>query len=415
MRTEHLLAAILSSTEDGLSFALDGTVQNWSRGAELLYGYSETEIAGQPLGRLLPFNDAPKFNGLLHAAIRGEFPQYENAKRIRKDGSSIVVGVSRAPIRNEHGEIVGIVETRRALTMNSVETLSEGQLKQTIEQMPMALWTTDLNLRLTLCLGAGLRGAKNRNEELLGKSVQEYLKCYDPHTTPVAQHFDALRGVASLFEYKRNSRVLELHLEPLRSPAGEIIGCIGAGLDIIERKKTEEKMRYQASHDTLTGPSNYREFLDSLEQEVRCGQRNNRSFAVLLLDLDALKSINNRLGHLAGNRALKRLSEVMKEQCRSTDLSARYGGDEFAVLLIDADPGMARQIAGRVQTALRAGHEQPPLSVSIGIGVFPDDGRTAPELLEAADRELYQRERASRIRVVSAGPGECSTAETPRR
>jgi diguanylate cyclase (GGDEF)-like protein len=99
---------------------------------------------------------------------------------------------------------------------------------------------------------------------------------------------------------------------------------------------------------------------------------------------------------------LKRLSEVMKEQCRSTDLAARYGGDEFAVLLIDADPGMARQIAGRVQTALHAGREQPPLSVRIGISVFPDDGRTAQEPLEAADRELYQRKRASRSRVVSA-------------
>jgi diguanylate cyclase (GGDEF)-like protein/PAS domain S-box-containing protein len=402
VRSEQVLAAILSSTDDGLlSFALDGTVLTWSRGAKLLYGYRETEIVGQPLERLLPSHDAPAFDGLLHAAIHGAFPQCENAKRVRKDGSSVVVGISRAPIRNDDGEIVGIVESGRALIASSIEAL-EGNLRQAIEQMPIALWTTDLDLRLTSCLGAGLRGGKSRNADLLGKSVYEYLKCQDPHTTPIPQHCEALRGVASQFEFKRNNRVLELRLEPLRSASGEIIGCIGAGLDITGRKKTEEKIRYQATHDALTGLSNYREFLDSLEQEVRRGQRNNRSFAVLLLDLDALKSINDRLGHLAGNRALKRLSEVLKEQCRSTDLAARYGGDEFAVLLIDADPGMARQIAGRVQSALRAGREQPPLSVSIGISIFPDDGRTAQELLETADRELYQHKRALRGRSVSA-------------
>ena len=141
--------------------------------------------------------------------------------------------------------------------------------------------------------------------------------------------------------------------------------------------------------------------MDALDRELRRSERSNRSFAVLLLDLDALKRINDRLGHLAGNRALKRLADVMKEQCRSTDLAARYGGDEFAVLLIDADPGMARQIASRVQTTLQSSREEPPLTVSIGIGVYPDDGRTVQDLLEAADRQLYQRKRASRARGVS--------------
>ncbi len=403
VRTEHLLAAILSSTEDGiLAFTLDGTVQTWSRGAELLYGYSEAEILGQPLGRLLPSDDAPGFDGLVRAAIQGEFPQYENARRMHKNGSLIDVGLSRAPIRNEQGDMIGILESGKALAASSIQTVGEEQLKLMIEQMPMVFWTTDLDLRLTSCLGPGLRGTRVRNGELLGRSVYEYLKCQDRHTTPIAQHYDALRGTSSQFEYKRNNRVLELHLEPLRSAAGEIIGCIGAGLDITERKKNEEKVRYQATHDALTGLANYREFLDTLERELRRGERSNRPFAILLLDLDELKSINDRLGHLAGNQALKRLSEVMKEQCRSTDLAARYGGDEFAVLLIDADPGMARQIAGRVQSALRNGREEPALSVSIGISVYPDDGRTAQDLLEAADRELYQRKRASRGRGVSA-------------
>ena len=403
VRTELLLSAILSSTEDAvLSFALDGTVQSWSPGARHLYGYADSEIVGHPLARLLPAGDAPAFEGLLRAAISGEFPHHETSPRLHKDGSAVLVQLTHVPVRDDHGHIIAIVENGASLASNSMESASEEHLKLLIEQMPMVVWTTDKELRITSCLGARLRGAKIRNEELLGKSVYEYLKCQDRHTTPVVQHYEALRGVSSQFEYKRNNRTFELHLEPLRSPAGEIIGCIGAGLDITERKKNEEKVHYQATHDALTGLANYREFLDSLEREVRRGERSNRSFAVLLLDLDELKMINDRFGHLAGNRALKRLSEVMKEQCRATDLAARYGGDEFAVLLVDGDPGMARQIAGRIEHALAARREEPRLSVSIGISIFPDDGRSVQDLLEAADRELYQRKRGTRSRVAPA-------------
>lgn len=403
LRTEHLLAAILASTEDAvLSFALDGTLQSWSHGAERLYGYSESEIVGQKFARLVPSGDASAFDGLLRAAIAGEFPHVETTRRLHKDGSTILARVSHAPVRDEHGHIAAILENGTAVASNSIESTGASELKLLIEQMPMVVWTTDPNLKITSCLGARLRGAKVRNEELLGRSVYEYLKCHDPHTTPIAQHYDALRGVSSQFEYKHNNRTFELHVEPLRSTRGEIIGCIGAGLDITERKKNEQKILYQATHDALTGLANYREFLDSLEREIRRCERSTRSFAVLLLDLDELKAVNDRFGHLAGNRALKRLSEVMKEQCRATDLAARYGGDEFAVLLIDGDPGMARQIAGRIQHALGIRREDPRLSVSIGISIFPDDGRTVQDLLEAADRELYQRKRGTRGRGAPA-------------
>ena len=403
LRIEHLLAAILSSTEDAvLSFALDGTVQTWSPGALRLYGYGDSEIIGQPLARLLPAGSASAFEGILRAAISGNFPHHETSPRLHKDGSQILVRLTHTPVRDDHGHIIAIVENGAALASNSIESASEEHLRLLIDQMPMVVWTTDKELRITSCLGARLRGAKIRNEELLGKSVYEYLKCTDRHTTPIAQHYEALRGISSQFEYKRNNRTFELHLEPLRTSSGEIIGSVGAGLDITERKKNEEKVHYQATHDALTGLANYREFLDSLEREIRRGERSNRSFAVLLLDLDELKMVNDRFGHLAGNRALKRLSEVMKEQCRATDLAARYGGDEFAVLLVDGDPGMARQIASRIEHALSARREEPRLSASIGISIFPDDGRSVQDLLEAADRELYQRKRGTRARVTPA-------------
>jgi diguanylate cyclase (GGDEF)-like protein len=167
-------------------------------------------------------------------------------------------------------------------------------------------------------------------------------------------------------------------------------------------KKSEDDIRYQATHHALPGFANYREFIDSLKREVRRAERSRQSFAILLLDLDDLKKINDRRGHLAGNRALKRLPNVMKAHCRSTDLAARYGGDEFLALLIDSDFGMAEHVARRIQMGLQNEEEIPSLTVSIGIAVYPQDGRTAPELLEVADQQLCRRKNLLKRRAVTA-------------
>jgi diguanylate cyclase (GGDEF)-like protein len=268
--------------------------------------------------------------------------------------------------------------------------------------MPAVLWTTDQHLRITSNWGAGF-GPPEVKAGLIGRTLYDYLKCQDPHAAPIAQHAEALRGIPSYFEYRQGARHFAVHLSPLREVSGEITGCIGAGIDITDRKKSEEQIRHQATHDALTGLANYREFVDTLEREVRRAERSKHRFAVLLLDLDELKAINDKYGHLAGNRALKRLSDVIKDHSRATDVAARYGGDEFGVVLIDADPGMANRIASRVENALRNGRESPPLTVSIGISVYPEDGRTAPELLEAADRRLYKRKKTAHEQGITAG------------
>src|SRR5262249_62276121 len=132
-----------------------------------------------------------------------------------------------------------------------------------------------------------------------------------------------------------------------------------------------------------TGLVNYREFAETLEREVRRADRSRHSFAILLLDLDGLKQINDRNGHLAGNRALKRLANAMKQHCRSIDVPARYGGDEFALVLIDSDPAMAEQVAERIRGCLAKENEEPLLTVSIGVASYPADGRTGPHFLQA--------------------------------
>jgi diguanylate cyclase (GGDEF)-like protein/PAS domain S-box-containing protein len=406
-RTEHLLSALLESNDDAvLAIALDGTIQQWGPGAEKLYGYTAAEMLGEPLRRLVPLYEMPRLEVLLDKARQGELVYWDNTERLAKSGLRVRINARRVAVRGANEEMIGILERAEALEKAGSDVPPETQLRLVAEQMPALLWTTDTELRITSNWGVGQPWSRIRPGALTGLSVCEFFGCADRHAPPVAQHYEALEGTPSRFEYFRNDRYYEVQLAPLRSAQPEIIGCVGLRLDITERKKNEEEVRFQATHDALTGLANYREFMEALEREVRRTERNLRQFTLLLLDLDDLKGINDRVGHLAGNRALKRLSAVLKEQSRGTDVAARYGGDEFAVLLIDSDLGMAQRVVERINVRLENDCEQPKLSVSIGVGHYPDDGRTAQELLEVADRQLYLRkkERKSGLAYSAGSP-----------
>ena len=404
MWTNPVLAAILESSEDAIvAIALDGRIELWSQGAEELYGYSAHEVTGQFLTSLMPLYEVAALEETLSAARAGTLTTCEDVERIQKHGLKLSVAVRRAVLRNDRGEITGILEYGSRQGRTGRHTAADSQLRLLAEQMPVILWATDQNLRITSNWGCGFSGNEPHNREVIGRSVFEYLRCEGTNALPIAHHYAALRGESVRFEYTRKHRVLEVHLEPLRAPSGEIIGCIGVGLDITQRKKSEEQIRHQATHDALTGLANYREFVDTLERELRRAERSRHSFALLLLDLDDLKRVNDHLGHLAGNKALKRLAAVMHEQCRATDLAARYGGDEFAVVLIDADKEMAEHVAQRIESCVRADGGTPPISVSIGLAVYPGDGTTAQDLLESADRHLYRRKKDGRVGSVSVG------------
>jgi len=157
-----------------------------------------------------------------------------------------------------------------------------------------------------------------------------------------------------------------------------------------EHMRAAEQLRQMAVTDPLTGLANYRKLVDVLDAEIKRSDRTNRPFAVLLLDLDGLKKINDLYGHLVGSRALCRLAQILRTHCRSTDSAARYGGDEFAVVLPEAGARAADQVAERICRELAKESEQPELSVSIGAAVFPTDGRGVDDLLRAADAALYR-------------------------
>jgi diguanylate cyclase (GGDEF)-like protein len=165
--------------------------------------------------------------------------------------------------------------------------------------------------------------------------------------------------------------------------------------EISQHKRVEEYVRQLAVTDPLTGVVNYRRLLDALDSEIKRYGRTGRSFAVLVLDLDGLKKINDTYGHLVGSDALCRLANVLRIHCREIDTAGRYGGDEFVLVLPETDFGAARRVADRISERLRTDGDDPPISVSIGIAVYPKDGRTIDELLGTADRALYREKRSS--------------------
>ena len=148
----------------------------------------------------------------------------------------------------------------------------------------------------------------------------------------------------------------------------------------------EDHLRRLATIDPLTGLSNYRHLLDTLDREIRRSNRTGREFALLMFDLDDLKQLNDNFGHLTGSQALCRTADALTLFCRDIDTAARFGGDEFALLLPETGLQAAHSVARRISGSIAEDNDGLRISVSVGVGVFPRDGGT-PEALVSAGRQ----------------------------
>ncbi len=194
------------------------------------------------------------------------------------------------------------------------------------------------------------------------------------------------------------------------------IGCIAIGQDITDRKRMERELEQLAERDPLTGLYNRRKMEAMVRAEMIRAQRHDRSLTLLWIDIDHFKEINDKFGHLAGDAALRRVSERVQQHIRDVDLAARYGGDELVVALLDTSAteamALAHRLQERVQSSQLLTHAAGTtlLTISIGVATFPEDGSDLEQLHAAADAAMYAAKRAGRNRVRRAHDGDSSSS-----
>lgn len=195
-----------------------------------------------------------------------------------------------------------------------------------------------------------------------------------------------------------NERTLSVSRSTLRDSSRTRVGTVFIFQDISERKRAEQHLLHMALHDSLTALPNRKLFFDRLEQQVLMAERNARTLAVLYVDLDKFKEINNTYGHEGGDTVLRVTATRIVGSVRNTDTVARVGGDEFTVILSEITEGHdVTAIIGNISRAF----EQPihldgkavATTASIGVAVWPEDGSTVEELVSTADRRMYEWKR----------------------
>ena len=245
----------------------------------------------------------------------------------------------------------------------------------------------DVNQALVTMLGY-----ESREELLLANRASEILLDFGPAAPLAGQSDGKMRIEPVEIDWKRkNGTTLKSRLSGrgIFNDRGDFDGYEIIAVDITEQRALEEQLRHQALSDSLTGLANHRRLFEVLQAEICRSQRTEREFSLLLLDLDGLKEINDRFGHLVGDRALCRMAQTLTDCRRSIDTAARQGGDEFALVLPETGAAAAALVARRICDLLARDAEEPPLSVSVGVASYPKDADTIGTLLYAADKALY--------------------------
>jgi diguanylate cyclase (GGDEF)-like protein/PAS domain S-box-containing protein len=406
------LAAILDSSEDAIiGKSLDGTITNWNRSAERMYGYRGEDAIGRRIVMLACSDEQQaEFDAILERVGRGERVTQLQTTRRRADGETIDVSLSVAPIHDRRGMIIGASTVARDISERARSDArirqAEDRFRKAFDNSPLGMAIVSANGRIEQANAAlasicGVAETELADRDLsmlvstsqrrgLARALQEILGGHD-RTLDIELRVSRPTG-----------SVVYVSMAAIRLPSmeGEPTGVLCQFQDITERKSHVARLQFMADHDPLTGLLNRRRFEEELGRHLAQIARYGAEGAVLLLDVDDFKQINDSWGHDVGDGVLVAVASALRGHLRRSDLLARLGGDEFAVLLPKADQAQAAttarllaEVVGRASSP----RDGPVRGVTISVGVAmledPGDGLDST-VVSDADQAMYEAKQA---------------------
>lgn len=322
-------------------------------------------------------------------------------KNRAKDGSTYWVSTTIVPFLNDEGKPYQYIAIRTDITARirierALQEALENDFQTTIKQLANLIFKIDRDdtghFKFILSEGKLAEQLTFSTDEVKNKTISELF------SSEIAAKIDqqvikAYAGQFVTFEVLIRGTDFLIHLSPIMAD-DQVKEIVGTAIDITERKQAEEKIKYMAYHDVLTGLPNRTQFLEKLEERIKQAHTNQEVFTVMFLDLDRFKIINDTLGHMVGDELLKCVGDRLACSVGPKDMVSRFGGDEFAVLLTDADIEKAAERAEYILEQLSENFQlsngvEVFISPSIGICSFPKDGQTPELLIKHADTAMY--------------------------
>jgi diguanylate cyclase (GGDEF)-like protein/PAS domain S-box-containing protein len=428
--SERDMAAIINGMSDCAMYMLDrdGRVKNWNSSAQRLKGYTPAEVLGRPVEIFhTPGNDTVCFarEVLDVAAIQGKHSA--EGWCYRKDGTRFWASVTMERVLDARQRIIGFIKITRDLTRarEDEERLAETRrhLDMALDNMHLGLVLFDSHQRLVLCNHRLLELWKLTADAVQpGMGVEAVLAALPGaiNATHPAQTRALLRQ--AMLPAMAETATIECHPDLIVSVATRPLaqgGWVTTFEDITERRRSEARIAHLAMHDPLTGLANRAHFADQCGWEMDHTARHGRSFAMVMIDLNGFKEINDRWGHAEGDRAIVAIAQRL-DGCRAEgELVARMGGDEFAAgKSFDTQTELSEfvdRLAGCFQSPVAGDGHQIRVGGSIGVAVFPGDGYTLEALMSNADLAMYRAKSGLAEAICYYQPGMDETARQRRQ